>query len=152
MNSKEPFFSGSFRLHLRQKFVKAKFSSFIPALIWIVITTILLVLPGPDIPSISFLDKIYFDKWVHAGLFGGMTFLFSYPFIKNLNATKKLLIYIAIVCALYGVAMEYVQKYFAFERDFDYYDMAADGVGCVIGYFVAVALKQRLKKKFSEGK
>lgn len=128
--------------------MKPKFSLFIPAIIWVIITTVLLVLPGPDIPSVSFLDKIYFDKWVHAGLFGGMTFLFGYPFIKNSTATKKLLIYIAIVCALYGVAMEYVQKYFAFERDFDYYDMVADGVGCIIGYFVAIALKRKLEKNY----
>lgn len=104
-------------------------------------------MPGPDIPSVSFLDKIYFDKWVHAGLFGGMTFLFAYPFIKNFTATKKLLIYVAIVCALYGVIMEYVQKYIAFERDFDYFDMVADGVGCIIAYFIAIVLKRRLDKK-----
>ena len=97
--------------------------------------------------QVSFLDIIYFDKWVHAGLFGGMTFLFSFPFIKKFKATKKLLIYIAILCALYGVAMEYVQKYIAFERDFDYFDMLADGVGCIIGYFASIILKQRLEKK-----
>ncbi|HVX28531.1 MAG TPA: VanZ family protein [Parafilimonas sp.] len=127
--------------------MKPKFSLFIPAIVWFVIATVLLVMPGPDIPSVSFLDKIYFDKWVHAGLFGGMTILFSYPFIKNFTLTKKLLIYIAIACALYGVTMEYVQKYFAFERDFDYYDMVADSVGCIIAYFVIMAFKRRLDKK-----
>jgi hypothetical protein len=45
------------------------------------------------------------------------------------------------------VAMEYVQKYIAFERDFDYFDMVADGVGCIIGYFVSTVLKRRLEKK-----
>jgi VanZ family protein len=129
--------------------VKLKFSLFIPAILWFIITTVLLVLPGPDIPSVGFLDIIYFDKWVHAGLFGGMTFLFSLPFFWKLNATKKLLIYIAIVCVLYGVAMEYVQKYIAFERDFDYFDMVADGVGCIIGYFASAILKRRLEKKSS---
>lgn len=146
MNNKGPFSSGPFLLHLRKK-VKPKFSLFIPAIIWVIITTVLLVMPGPDIPSVSFLDKIYFDKWVHAGLFGGMIFLFAYPFIKNFTATKRLLIYVAIVCTLYGVIMEYVQKYFAFERDFDYFDMVADAVGCIIGYFVALALKGKLDKK-----
>ncbi len=146
MNNKGPLSSGPFLLHLRKK-VKPKFSLFIPAIVWVIITTVLLVMPGPDIPSVSFLDKIYFDKWVHAGLFGGMTFLFAYPFIKNFTATKKLLIYVAIVCALYGVIMEYVQKYIAFERDFDYFDMVADGVGCIIAYFIAIVLKRRLDKK-----
>jgi len=148
VNNKEPFSNGSFYFTFARK-VKLKFSLFIPAILWFIITTVLLVLPGPDIPSVGFLNKIYFDKWVHAGLFGGMTVLFSFPFIWKFNATKKLLIYIAIVCALYGVAMEYVQKYIAFERDFDYFDMVADGVGCIIGYFVSTFFKRRLEKKSS---
>ncbi len=149
MNNQEPFSTVLFYFTFVRK-VKLKFSLFLPAILWLIITTVLLVLPGPDIPSVSFLNLIYFDKWVHAGLFGGMTFLFSFPFIfKKFNATKKLLIYIAIVCALYGVAMEYVQKYIAFERDFDYFDMVADGVGCVIGYFASAILKRRLEKKNS---
>ena len=148
MNNKEPFSNGSFYFTFARK-VKLKFSLFIPAILWFIITTVLLVLPGPDIPSVGFLDKIYFDKWVHAGLFGGMTFLFSFPFIWKFNATKKLLIYIAIVCALYGVAMEYVQKYIAYERDFDYFDMVADGIGCIIGYFVSTFFKRRLENKNS---
>lgn len=123
---------------------------FIPAIAWFIITTVLLVLPGPDIPSIGFLDKIYFDKWVHAGLFGGMTLLISYPFIRSLRASQKLLIYIAIVCALYGAMMEYVQKYFAFERDFDYLDMLADAIGCLISYWVCTVINQRLQKKYSD--
>lgn len=127
--------------------MKPKLTLFIPAILWFIITTVLLVLPGPDIPQVSFLDVIYFDKWVHAGLFGGMTFLFSFPFIKISKSTNKLLIYIAILCALYGVAMEYVQKYLVFERDFDYFDMLADSVGCILAYFADIILKQRLEKK-----
>jgi len=129
--------------------VKPKFILFIPAIAWLIITTLLLVLPGPDIPEVSFLDLIYFDKWVHAGLFGGMTFLFSFPFIKKGNATKKLLIYIAILCAFYGIAMEYVQKYIAFERDFDYLDMVADSIGCIISYFAAIVIRQRVEKNIT---
>ncbi len=127
--------------------MKPRFTLFIPAILWLLITTFLLVLPGPDVPSISFLDIIYFDKWVHAGLFGGMTFLFGFPFIKIGTATKKMLIYIAILSAFYGIAMEYVQKYMAFERDFDYFDMVADSVGCIIGYFGGIILKNRFDRK-----
>ena len=127
--------------------MKPKFTLFIPAIVWVIIVTVLLVLPGPDIPEVSFLDIIYFDKWVHAGLFGGMTFLFSFPFIKNLVSTKKLLIYIAIACALYGVIMEYVQEFFVFERDFDYWDMAADTVGCIIAYLFSITLKKYFERK-----
>lgn len=129
------------------KKVKLRYTWFIPAIVWFIVTTVLLVLPGPDIPSVGFLDKIYFDKWVHAGLFSGMTFLFSYAFIKMQSATKKMLIYIAIACAFYGVLMEYVQKYFAFERDFDYLDMIADAVGCITGYFLSMLVKNKKQIK-----
>jgi hypothetical protein len=148
--NKEERFSAALFVYICAKKVRPKFKLFIPAIAWLIITTVLLVLPGPDIPEVSFLDLIYFDKWVHAGLFGIMTFLFGFPFIKNGTATKKLLIYIAIVCAFYGIAMEYVQKYIAFERDFDYFDMVADTAGCLIGYFAAVILKYRLEKKYQK--
>ena len=104
-------------------------------------------MPGPDVPQISWLDKIYFDKWVHAGLFGGMAFFFSLPFIYTNRSTKKLLIYIAILSLLYGVIMEYCQKYIAYERDFDVNDMIADGVGAVIGYFVSIFFRNMNAKK-----
>ena len=103
-------------------------------------------MPGPDIPTVSFLDIIYFDKWVHAGLFGMMTIVFYYPFMRSLRATRKLLIYIAIASALYGVAMEYVQKYFAIDRDFDYYDMIADATGCLIACFLLLYFEKRIKE------
>ena len=58
--------------------MKPKFILFVPAIAWVIIVTVLLVLPGPDIPDVSFLDEIYFDKWVHAGLFCGLTFLIQF--------------------------------------------------------------------------
>ena len=117
-------------------------TSFIPAIIWFIIVTILLCLPGKDVPDESWLNIIYFDKWVHAGLFGGLTFFCSLPFIFNFKATKKLLILIAILSAFYGVLMEYAQKYLIPDRDFDYYDMMADAAGCVIAYFLLVYIKK----------
>ncbi len=63
------------------------------------------------------------------------------------SATKKMLIYIAIACAFYGVLMEYVQKYFAFERDFDYLDMISDAVGCITGYFLSMLVKNKIQIK-----
>jgi VanZ family protein len=104
-------------------------------------------MPGPDVPSIAFLDKIYFDKWVHAGLFFGLTFLTAYPFIKVGRATKKLLIKISIAFIFYGVLIEFLQKYVAFERDYDVHDMIADSVGCILGYIAANWLRQRSIEK-----
>ena len=108
--------------------------AFLLPVIWLVVIYILLTMPNNDIPEVGFLDVIYFDKWVHAGLFAMLTFLFSWPFRKLYPAQHRLFVSIAISALLYGIAMEYVQKYLTTDRDFDYADMIADGFGCLVGY------------------
>ena len=49
---------------------------FIPGIAWFFVVLVLLCLPGKDIPGTSWLDKIFFDKWVHAGIFGLLALLF----------------------------------------------------------------------------
>jgi VanZ family protein len=128
--------------------MKLKPVYFIPAFIWFIIANILFLMPGSDVPTISFLDEIYFDKWVHAGLFCGLTFLTAYPFIISQRWTKKLLIKISIAFALYGVLIEIMQKYWATQRDFDVLDMIADATGCFLGYIITNwFIRRRLAKK-----
>jgi len=127
--------------------MKIKPAQFIPAIIWFIIANILFLMPGNDVPTASFLDAIYFDKWVHAGLFASLTFLTAYPFIKAGRSTKKLLIKISIAYAFYGVLIEFAQKYWAYERDFDVNDMIADATGCAIGYIICNWLFKQLAKK-----
>lgn len=104
-------------------------------------------MPGQDLPGSSFLEEIYFDKWVHTGLFAGLVFLTAYPFTKAKRSTKKLLIKISILFIIYGVSVEFIQKYFASERSFDITDMIADTIGCWFGYLASVWFIQRLRKK-----
>lgn len=92
-------------------------------------------MPGKDIPREDFLSVIYFDKWVHAGLFGGLVFLFSYPFKDKVAYKSSFYLVIVVLAILYGVGMEFVQKYFTVDRDFDVNDMIADAVGAIAGYF-----------------
>jgi VanZ family protein len=127
--------------------MKIKAIQFIPAIIWFIIANILFLMPGSDVPTISFLDEIYFDKWVHAGLFCGLTFLTAYPFIKAQHSTKKMLTKIAIGFAIYGVLIEFAQKYWASQRDFDVKDMVADAVGCAIGFIACNWLVRRVNAK-----
>jgi VanZ family protein len=130
--------------------MRLKLLQFIPAVIWFIVANILFLMPGPDVPSIPFLDKIYFDKWVHAGLFFGLIILTAYPFIKLGRAPKKLLIKISIAFIFYGVLIEFLQKYIAFERDYDVHDMIADAFGCVLGYIAANWLAHKVIKKVIE--
>ena len=134
-----------FYLHLRT--MKLKTVQFIPATLWFIIANILFFMPGEDLPEVTFLDKIYFDKWVHIGLFTGLTFLIAYPFIRAYRSTKKLLIIISITCVMYGVLIEFIQKYFASDRSFDYTDMIADACGCILGYIASNWLIKKLAEK-----
>ncbi len=127
--------------------MKIKLIQVIPAFIWFIIANILFFMPGQDLPSSGFLEEIYFDKWVHVGLFSGLVFLTAYPFTKAQRSTKKLLLKISILFILYGISVEFIQKYFASDRSFDITDMAADTIGCCFGYLASVWLIQRVRKK-----
>ena len=43
-----------------------------------------------------------------------------------------------VVGCFYGIAMEFVQKYFVPFRSFDLGDIIADGVGCLAGFFYSI--------------
>jgi VanZ family protein len=110
--------------------------SLIPAVLWLIISIILLTLPGSDIPSNEWLGKIQFDKWVHIGMFSIMVSLFCWALLrKNISneERKKLFIPVAIICLCYGIGMEYVQKYWVVGRSFDTGDIMADAVGSLVG-------------------
>ncbi len=131
-----------------QKFVKPKFVNFIPAAVWTVVIYILLVMPAADIPASPFLELIHFDKWVHAGLFGTLSLLACAPFFKTKYASLSLFIWISVAALAYGIVMEFVQKYFTTDRDFDVLDMAADAAGVILGcIFTNVMYKRVIKKQ-----
>ncbi len=120
--------------------------AFMLPVIWTIVIYVLLTMPNNDLPTLSFLDAIHFDKLVHAGLFAMLTFLFSWPFRKLYPAQHSLFVSIAVVALLYGIAMEYVQKYFTTDRDFDINDMFADGFGCLVGYIAVRYIVNRIRK------
>jgi len=135
-------YGSPFLLDLSKK-LKLKLLGFIPGIVWFLVVFILLIMPGSDIPSNDFFDLIYFDKWVHIGLFGFLTFFWQYPFsIANRKSIKMMLI-IAILVLAYGVAMEFVQKYFTTTRTFDVTDIMADATGVIIAILI---FRRNLKK------
>ena len=151
MNTGSPF-GYPFSLALRkkkfvQKKVRPRFISFLPALLWLIITFILLVLPGSDLPRSPIFDLIYFDKWVHIGMFGILTILWGYPFFKTNFASANLFTIIAVCTILYGVIMEFIQKFFASERSFDLFDILADATGCLIALWWLIRRFKKVKTR-----
>lgn len=139
-------FSGPF-CSFAQKNLKTTFLSYLPAVLWTALIYILLVIPGSDLPEADFFDLIYFDKWVHVGLFCILCFLWCLPFMKQPAAGLRLFALIGGCCLLYGVAMEYVQEYATKDRSFSMTDMLADATGCIAGTATAMFWLKRRRLK-----
>lgn len=123
-------------------------SNRIPSLVWTFIIFILLALPGNMLPNENHLAIPNLDKLVHMILFGSFVFLWSFYFaakdpknVKSGNRTFRIL----VVACLYGIMMEFIQKYLIPNRDFDIYDIVADSAGAVAGYFIVRKMVNRLE-------
>jgi multisubunit Na+/H+ antiporter MnhB subunit len=121
--------------------------SLFPAIAWFAISVILLILPGTAFPTEDWLDKIWFDKWVHIGMFAILVTLFCWAMLRKKEpsiALKNTFIIIGISGFAYGIGMEFVQKYFIPYRSFDVGDIIADGIGSTAG--VIYSLGRYIKK------
>ncbi|HEX8462121.1 MAG TPA: VanZ family protein [Segetibacter sp.] len=128
------------------------FKRFIPGIIWLIVSFILLALPGDDLPHVGFFNIPYFDKCVHTGMFFMLTMLFTYPFFDNsfnsLPFFKKRVIKMAVAVIFYGITMEFFQKYFSQGRSFDVVDIVFDSIGsCAAGILIVYYYQKILHKK-----
>jgi VanZ family protein len=107
-----------------------------------------MTLPASAFPREKWYTQIpMFDKWVHLGLFSVMTVLLCWGLYKEKKKPgnlKQLFIRMGVFCLIYGIAMEFVQRYFIPNRSFDIGDIIADGVGSAAG--VIYSIKMYLKK------
>ena len=120
----------------QKNFLKTTKSSFVFAIGWLLLITILLCIPGTRLPKVSWSDKIWLDKWIHIFLFLVLVFLWCKA-CKTIYSKRNFII-VTLLSIVYGIAMEIVQHYFIPFRSFDYDDIIADGLGSVGGYFISV--------------
>ncbi len=121
-------------------FTKKDIHNFTPGIAWFFLVWLLITMPPNNIPSIdNWFNKIYPDKWVHAALFGGLVFLFILP-IEKIHLPEKQKVNYAIKILLsviiWGLATEFIQKYFVPGRMFDMWDWAADSFGAICAFWV----------------
>lgn len=120
---------------------KISVKKFIPGIAWFFIVLFLMCIPGSDLPKVDdWLHRIYFDKWIHIGVFGLLCLLFCYPFNHSgLEVRKRIRIFILIALgiSLYGFITELIQKYWIPGRSYDLLDWAADTLGAMIAFLIS---------------
>lgn len=117
--------------------------SFLPAIIWFIIVTVLFLLPGSEFPQEDWFEKIYLDKLIHIAFIFLLVYLFHAP-LKHVNT--KWIFLITCFGIAYGVGIEFIQKYWVKGRSFELSDMACDIAGCVLAYIISSWQRKTEKK------
>jgi VanZ family protein len=129
-----------------QRRIRQILSKRYPAQLWTIFIFILMIIPGNMFPreETTFIPNL--DKLIHAILFGSFVFLWSYYYTIKKNAILiNRYTTLLIIAGLYGIATEFIQKYFIPNRDFSVYDITADIAGAVIGYVIVRIKFSRFK-------
>jgi VanZ family protein len=132
---------------------KISYKKFLPGVAWFFIVAALTLMPGSDIPKVGWLDRIKnLDKVVHASLFGVLTFLFSMPYFKSglsFEQKRNYIIRISLAAIVWGITVEFIQRFYIPGRDFDLLDWTADSLGVIIAFWVCIKILKHWEKFLS---
>ena len=107
--------------------------SLLLAVIWTIIIFILCCTPGKYIPTVSWLELLSFDKFVHASIFFTLACLWlMYLHYSNKLSTPSISITI-LMCIAYGGILEIMQATLFSQRSGDWLDFIANSFGCFMG-------------------
>jgi VanZ family protein len=112
---------------------------------WAILIFALCATPGRFIPSVSWLELLSFDKWVHAGVFFILVSLFAIAVQAHHQSRTAFLVYF-ILSVLYGGALEIMQAKVFSERSADWYDMIANTFGCLMALLFFGRIKKAVFK------
>lgn len=103
------------------------------AIIWALVILALCSIPGQYIPSVSILELLSFDKWVHAGMFFVLCILIFFYLIQR-TAEKRPVTIFLFICIAYGCLLEVMQGTLFSNRSADWHDMVANTFGCLMAF------------------
>lgn len=115
-----------------------RLKNFIPGIAWFFVVLIVICIPGKNLPSANWLSSIYFDKWIHAGMFAVLTYMFCWPFFISeisYKSRKNIFIKIALAIIVWGLTTEFIQKFFISGRNFSLFDWLADSLGVLLAFW-----------------
>ncbi len=94
-------------------------------------------MPGKDLPEVHIVN---FDKFAHVFVFFVLNSLYLIWNNRSTSAKKFNPYLITFSCIAYGGLIEILQGLFYTDRYSDFFDFAANSVGCVVGL---VLVKQK---------
>lgn len=100
-----------------------------PAILWSAFVFLLCLIPGNELPQKTWLNKIYFDKIVHIGMYF-VLFLLIVRIRNQKNIPQKNIVTAAVICITQGVFIELLQgSIISLNRSFDVFDIMANCIG-----------------------
>lgn len=107
---------------------------FVLTILWAVCILAATLLSSGTFQKLHLMQLFSYDKPIHTTLFGVQAWLLIKSLTINNNKNfMKIVFFSCLVCALYGVLTEILQGIFVWlGRGFDYDDIAADAIGCLI--------------------
>ena len=117
-----------------------------PPILWASFIAVLCGLPGKDIPHISLLELLSFDKFVHAFVFFVLVILI-YRATKKTPNRKNALVYALCLSIPYGGILEIMQQELFEDRTADLFDFIANTIGCLTAWtYISVKNSLRVKQ------
>lgn len=87
--------------------------------------------PPSTFEELKLEDILGYDKPIHAFLFGTQSYLLI-RVLQNQKPFPVAIVYACVISAAYGVLIEVLQKFYFEGRSYDYFDMLANTVGCLV--------------------
>lgn len=120
---------------------------FIYPFLWALIILALCATPGKDIPHITWLEVLAFDKWVHASVF----FMLAILIVRAMKYTwsrvehKTAIIAACSFAIPYGGLLEIMQGTLFTDRSADLLDFIANTFGVIVGVLLYRKLAARIQ-------
>ncbi len=113
--------------------MKKPIKRYAPPVVWALFIAVLCGLPGKDIPHISLLELLNFDKFVHASLFFILVILI-YRAVRQTPNRKNAMVYALCLSVPYGGILEILQQELFKDRAADLLDFTANSLGCLLAW------------------
>ena len=104
-----------------------------PVIFWVILITVLSLIPSSNVPDISWEMGLKPDKVAHILIYGIYTWLLGRYLWGKWKKMNKVLLVSFITTVVYGVFMESLQYYLSPSRFFDMLDIIANIIGSTTG-------------------